>query len=141
MPTVASAETTTLAQAADLLPHSEARELLEHGTLREVAEEAVRRLLTAGRRPWWPLDRTTGAWVALTALPDVMLLRAPIPERGRYYDDLRAIVLREDLPVEQEQAVLWHEVLHAQRRHTSAISDEDHATLDREAKALAVSGV
>lgn len=134
---MASAATTTLAQAADLLPHSEARALLEHGTLREVAEEAVRRLLVAGRLPWWPLDRADGAWVALAELPDVMLLRAPIPEHGRYYDGLRAIVLREDLPRGQEQAVLWHEVLHAQRRDTSAITEAEHEALDREAYLLA----
>lgn len=131
---MASAETTTLAQAVDLLPRTELRALLEVGTLREAAEEAARRLLVAGHMPWWPLDRRDGAWAALAGLDDVVLLRAPIAELGRYYDGVRAIVLREDLPAEQEQAVLWHEVLHARRRDTAAaLTQQEHDTIDREA--------
>jgi hypothetical protein len=133
---VASAQTTALAQAADLFGPGELDVLLDAGTVRETAEEALRRLLSAGRRPWWPMHCTDGAWAVLAGM-DVVLLRAAIPELGRYYDGPRAIVLREDLPRDQEQAVLWHESLHAQRRDTGTISDEEHSELDRRAQQLA----
>lgn len=48
--------------------------------------------------------------------PDVVLLRLPIEEPGRYYDGERAIVLRDSLSIEAERRYLWHELAHARRR-------------------------
>ena len=49
-------------------------------------------------------------------LPEVNLIRAGIPEPGRYYDDERVIVLRQGLLLEEERRYLWHEIVHATRR-------------------------
>jgi hypothetical protein len=53
-------------------------------------------------------------WAELARL-DLVLLRQPIPQAGRYYRDERAIVLRSGLLLVQERAVLWHELVHAER--------------------------
>lgn len=50
--------------------------------------------------------------------PDLVLVRAPIAGRGRYYDGKRAIVIRDDLLVVEERATLWHEIVHARRGDT-----------------------
>lgn len=51
----------------------------------------------------------------LRELPDVNLIRARIPEPGRYYHRERTIVLRRGLLLEEERRYLWHEVVHAIR--------------------------
>ncbi|MCW2545387.1 MAG: hypothetical protein JWM40_2939 [Frankiales bacterium] len=53
--------------------------------------------------------------MALGERRDLLLLRAPIPERGRYYHRLRAIVVRAGLLIVEERATLWHELVHAER--------------------------
>jgi hypothetical protein len=79
-------------------------------------------------------------WVVL-AQTDLALVRWPIPELGRYYDSLRAIVLRTDLDPDVERVVLWHELLHAERRDTAcSLTDEEHEELDREAHRRALAG-
>lgn len=60
--------------------------------------------------------------VALFAREDLVMVRAPISEPGRYYDDTRTIVLRQGLLLERERQVLWHELTHADR------GDEDGHT-------------
>lgn len=54
-------------------------------------------------------------WALLGQMRDVVLLRAPIPEPGRYYHARRAIVLRSGRPLEEERRSLWHELVHAER--------------------------
>jgi len=44
-----------------------------------------------------------------------MMTRMAISEPGRYYHDRRSIVLREGLRLDEERAVLWHELVHARR--------------------------
>lgn len=51
----------------------------------------------------------------LRELPDVNLIRAAIPEPGRYYHRERVIVMRSGLLLEEERRYLWHEVVHAVR--------------------------
>lgn len=138
---MARREANLLAQAADLFAPGELDALLDVATPGEVAEEGVRRLLRAGRRPWWPAATPGDAadpWEALAAT-DVVVLRAPIPELGRYYDAQRAIVLREGLSAEEERAVLWHELVHAERRHRACeLTAQEHAEVEREAQRRAV---
>jgi hypothetical protein len=53
-------------------------------------------------------------WKALDRL-GLVLERAPIPERGRYYHHERVIVVRRGLRIVEERAILWHEIAHAVR--------------------------
>lgn len=111
-------------QAAGLFSERERATLLQAGTLQELALEAEHRLLLAGQLPWWPRPEAGGdgpAWVSL-ASTDLVLMRAAIRERGRYYPAMRAIVLREDLHGEQAEQTLFHELIHAERDHSPATS-------------------
>jgi hypothetical protein len=54
-------------------------------------------------------------WKALEQRPRLLLIRAPISERGRYYHRLGAIVVRSGMLVVEERATLWHELVHADR--------------------------
>lgn len=76
-------------------------------------------------------------WGFLAAeLPDVHLIRAAIPERGRYYDAERVIVLRAGQRLDEERRYLWHEIVHALRRDTQCEGWARHATersVEREA--------
>lgn len=58
-------------------------------------------------------------WTALQARSDLTLVRHQIGETGRYYDDLRTIVIRQGLLLEEERRYLWHELGHADRRDTA----------------------
>jgi hypothetical protein len=73
-------------------------------------------------------------WAWLAEMTDVCLVRARIRERGRYYHARRTIVVRESLLIAEERAVLWHELVHADRGDeactASAVSE---ASVDREA--------
>lgn len=53
-------------------------------------------------------------WAELARL-DLVLVRQAIPERGRFYRDEGAIVIRSGLLLVEERAVLWHELVHAER--------------------------
>lgn len=69
-------------------------------------------------------------------LPDVVLLRRPIAEPGRYYDEQRAIVLRKGLSLEAERRYLWHEIVHAIRRDRACagfLGDKVERSVEREA--------
>lgn len=69
-------------------------------------------------------------------LPAVTLVRAAIPEPGRYYDAQQAIVLRKGLRIEEERRYLWHEVTHALRRDSrceSWLGAKVEASVEREA--------
>lgn len=57
-------------------------------------------------------------WTALAARPYLQLVRHQIAEAGRYYDDLRTIVIRKGVLLEEERRFLWHELAHADRRDT-----------------------
>ena len=57
-------------------------------------------------------------WKLLREMRDVVLLRQPIAEPGRYYHGRRAIVLRSGRPLEEERRSLWHELVHAERGDT-----------------------
>ena len=76
-------------------------------------------------------------WAVLANdFPDVVLLRLPIEEPGRYYDDQRAIVLRESLTIEAERRYLWHELVHARRRDSrweGWLRDRREQSVEREA--------
>jgi hypothetical protein len=54
-------------------------------------------------------------WQWLASMTDVTMMRAQIPEPGRYYHARRLIVIREGLLISEERAVLWHELVHAKR--------------------------
>lgn len=125
---------TTIAQAssAGLFAEGEHLDLLDLGTPIEVAQEAEWRLLKAGLTPWWPAEGVDGPWLAL-AQTDLVLMRARMPELGRYYDRQRAIILREGVPESDLRQALWHELIHAERRHIgSTLTPEEHADVDRE---------
>lgn len=63
-----------------------------------------------------------------------MLVRHHIAQTGRYYDDLRTIVVRSGMTIEQERRVLWHEIHHADRRDTQGHnSPEVERLVDRQA--------
>lgn len=50
--------------------------------------------------------------------PGLVLVRAPIGSRGRFYAGKQGIVVRDDLLLVEERAALWHEIVHARRRDT-----------------------
>ena len=54
-------------------------------------------------------------WALLREMGDVVMLRQPIAEPGRYYHGRRAIVLRSGRTLEEERRSLWHELVHAER--------------------------
>lgn len=67
---------------------------------------------------------------------DLILVRARIPELGRYYHQHRAIVVRSGLLLEQERRVLWHELTHHHRGDTSCsgwLAEKMEASVEREA--------
>lgn len=73
-------------------------------------------------------------WVALAARPDLLLVRADIPEPGRYYDAERTIVMRKGLLIVEERRYLWHELVHAERRDRACyITAKQEASVEREA--------
>lgn len=73
-------------------------------------------------------------WVALEARPDLLLVRAAIPEPGRYYDAERTIVVRKGLMIVEERRYLWHELVHADRRDQAChITAKQEASVEREA--------
>jgi hypothetical protein len=121
--------------AAGVLPVNERNRLLDVATPREVADVAVRRLLRAGVRPWWPQhlsNEVSDPWRAAAAA-EMPVIRWPIAGLGRYYHGLRTVVLRDDLIGEQERVTLWHELIHAERGHDGSISHEQHEDVQREA--------
>lgn len=68
---------------------------------------------------------------------DLILERAPIAQLGRYYNDRRAIVIRQGLLIVQERTVLWHELVHARRRDEGCgdpyFDEDQERSVDREA--------
>jgi len=75
-------------------------------------------------------------WALLREMPDVVMLRQPIAEPGRYYHGLRAIVLRSGRSLEEERRSLWHELVHAERGDTECTGWAASATerrVEREA--------
>lgn len=73
-------------------------------------------------------------WIALTARPDVLLIRAAIEEPGRYYHGDHAIVLRAGLSLVEERRYLWHEIVHSDRSDEACQnSAEVERSVDREA--------
>jgi len=74
--------------------------------------------------------------------PELVLVRAPIGARGRYYNGRKGIVVRDDLLIVQERAALWHEIVHA-RRGDQPCSGRDLARMElscrRDAAKLAIS--
>lgn len=50
--------------------------------------------------------------------PNVLLVRASMADRGRYYRDIGSgvIVVRRGLLLVEERSVLWHELVHLDRR-------------------------
>lgn len=82
----------------------------------------------------------TDPWEALADQPDLLLVRAPIAERGRYYHHLRAIVVRDDLLVVEERATLWHELVHADRgdEPCGIYDDRQDASCTKEAARRAI---
>ncbi len=63
--------------------------------------------------------RVPNPWMVLRDHhPDVLLLRLPIGERGRYYHDRQAIVVRTGLRIVEERTTLWHELQHVRKGDT-----------------------
>lgn len=60
----------------------------------------------------------------MAAREHLHLIRAGIAEPGRYYDEHRSIVIRSGLLLEQERRVLWHELVHADRRDRAGHTDD-----------------
>lgn len=82
----------------------------------------------------------TDPWTALDQRPDLLLIRAPISERGRYYHRLGAIVVRSGMLVVEERATLWHELVHADRgdEHCEAFGARQERWCMREAARRAI---
>ena len=81
--------------------------------------------VSAVPNPWVALERT-----------DLVLVRAPIAEPGRYYHHHGVIVVRSGLLLEQERRVLWHELTHHRRGDTSCegwLAARMEASVEREA--------
>lgn len=76
-------------------------------------------------------------WEWLASMGDVCLLRDRIPQRGRYYHSRRVIIVREGLRLCEERAVLWHELVHADRGDETCTGKEE-ASVDREASRRAM---
>jgi hypothetical protein len=75
-------------------------------------------------------------WAVLREMPDVVLLRQPIAEPGRYYHAHRAIVLRSGRSLEEERCSLWHEIVHAERGDTACtgwVASDTERRVEREA--------
>lgn len=78
---------------------------------------------------------------AILARTDLTLVRAAIADDGRYYHAERAIVLRDDLLVVEERAVLFHELAHARRGDMTCgwpLDARMEASVDREAARWAI---
>ena len=98
-----------------------------------------------GRRVW-NLSRAetrpapgTAPWEMLRInYPRVILMRAAIPERGRFYAARNAIVVRTGLLLCEERSVLWHELVHLKHdeivRHaqSSTRSDRKHSASEKQ---------
>ena len=86
--------------------------------------------------------RVPSPWRVLAGT-DLLLVRAAIPEAGRYYHRERAIVLRDGLLLVEERTALWHELVHARRgdeecRSIAHFARRQEATCDREAARWAI---
>lgn len=66
----------------------------------------------------------------------VLLLRAPIAERGRYYRHLGTIVLRDGMSAELEYDTLGHEVAHAIRGDVPSGDEASDARMEAAAETL-----
>lgn len=71
-------------------------------------------------------------WQRIGCIGDLILVRRHIAERGRYYHHHRTIVVREGLLLCEERAVLWHELVHAERGDERCTTMAE-ASVDREA--------
>jgi hypothetical protein len=72
----------------------------------------------------------------LREMRDVVLLRQPIAEPGRYYHAHRAIVLCSGRSLEEERCSLWHEIVHAERGDTACagwVASDTERRVEREA--------
>jgi hypothetical protein len=72
-------------------------------------------------------------WEWLAEMRDLCLIAATIPERGRYYHAKRVILIRDDLSICEQRAVLWHELVHADRGDMCPTTSQQEASVDREA--------
>ena len=70
-------------------------------------------------------------WEALSSRPDLLLVRAPISDRGRYYHRLRTIVVRAGMLLVEERATLWHELVHADRGDHGDCDEREAARQER----------
>ena len=76
-------------------------------------------------------------WKTLKAMADLVLVHAPIAERGRYYHRHRAIVLRGGLTQAERRSTLAHELVHAERGDEPCCSPELDARQERVVEQLA----
>lgn len=86
----------------------------------------------------WSEDCVTDPWKALGDRPDLVLVRAPIAGRGRYYHRLRAIVLRSGMSIVEERATLWHELQHADRGDEHSCDKTERLYIDKHAARQAI---
>ena len=77
-------------------------------------------------------------WAALSRRTDLVLLDAPMPERGRYYHRFKAIVLRRGMSLVEQRVTLWHELVHAERGDETCTSKYEHTRVEREAARRAI---
>lgn len=70
--------------------------------------------------------------------PHVAVIRWPIPELGRYYHRLKTIVVRENLRIVEERAVLWHEIVHLERGDEHCDRRTERNRIEREAARRAI---
>jgi hypothetical protein len=76
-------------------------------------------------------------WAEIARRPHLQLVHADIPERGRYYHQLRTIVIRKGLPLVEARSTLWHELVHADRGDESC-SQKGEDRVTRAAARLAI---
>ncbi len=85
----------------------------------------------------------TNPWEALRERVDLLLVRAPIAGRGRYYHERRCIVIDSRLGLAEQRAVLHHELVHAERGDTPCCTPElearQEASCEQEAARRAIS--
>lgn len=73
----------------------------------------------------------------LRGIPDLTLVRAPMPDSGRYYHSQRAIILDARLSAAEARSTLMHELVHAERGDRPCATDildaRQERTVEREA--------
>lgn len=76
-------------------------------------------------------------WALLATTDLALQAEVDMPEAGRYYHRQRVIMLRRGLLIVEQRAVLWHELVHAERGDTDCFdpyfNNDQERSVNREA--------